>query len=104
MLKILKFCFICLLVITSVNSFGQSISSQNLSSVKVDDLSDDQIRSFIQQVEATGLTEAQLEQVASAKGMKPGEIQKLRARVDKIKNQGNSKANSAKTTGNTNEP
>ena len=75
---------------------------QNLSNVKVDELSDDQIRSFIQQVEATGLTEAQLEQVAFAKGMKPNEVQKLRARVDRIK-KGSSKSNTSTKSNGINE-
>ncbi len=64
-------------------------NTQNLSSVRVDELSDAQIRQFIQQVEASGLSEAQLEQVASARGMAPSEISKLRERVNKLKqNQG----------------
>ncbi|MDB5121067.1 MAG: capsule biosynthesis protein [Sphingobacteriales bacterium] len=100
MSKFINIFFFCLLLIGSLPSLGQSISSQNLSNIKVDELSDDQIRSFIQQVEATGLTEAQLEQVASAKGMKPSEIQKLRARVDKIKNQDNKANTSIKNSNN----
>lgn len=99
MLNFIKVCLLCLLLISVLPSFGQSVSNQNLSNIKVDELSDDQIRSFIQQVESTGLTDAQLEQVAAAKGMKPAEIQKLRARVDKIKNQGSSKAKPTKKNG-----
>jgi len=66
-------------------SSAQTISTQNLSTIRVDDLSDDQIRSFLRQVESTGLSEAQLEQVAQARGMRPEEIKKLRERVDKIR-------------------
>lgn len=63
----------------------QSAYSQDMSNVKVNELSDTQIRQFLQQVEASGLTEAQLEQVAMAKGMSSEEVQKLRARVNKLK-------------------
>lgn len=66
-------------------SQAQTISSQNLSNIRVDDLSDDQIRAFLRQVESTGLSDAQLEQVAEARGMRPEEIRKLRNRVEKIK-------------------
>ena len=69
----------------------QTINPQNLSNIRVDDLSDDQIRAFLRQVESTGLSESQLEQVAQARGMKPEEIRKLRERVDKIRKQDDSK-------------
>ena len=64
---------------------SQAAQVPNFSTIRVDDLTDDQVRDFIRQVESTGLTDAQLEQVAKARGMQPDEITKLRARVDKIK-------------------
>ncbi|TZF86442.1 capsule biosynthesis protein (plasmid) [Pedobacter sp. BS3] len=64
---------------------AQSINQQNFSNIKVDELSDDQIREFINRVEASGLSDAQLEQVALSRGMNAGEIQKLRDRVQKIR-------------------
>ena len=74
------------------SGYAQTINPQNLSNIRVDDLSDDQIRAFLRQVESTGLSESQLEQVAQARGMKPEEIRKLRERVDKIKKQGQDKS------------
>ncbi|MGB4776507.1 MAG: polysaccharide biosynthesis/export family protein, partial [Daejeonella sp.] len=68
-----------------------SQTASQLSSIRVDDLNDDQIRSFIRQLESSGLTDAQLEQYAQAKGMRPEEIQKLRVRVDKVKKQDQNK-------------
>ena len=62
----------------------QVVNPQNLTSLRVDELSDDQIRSFMRQVEASGLTQAQLEQYASQRGMSPSEIKKLRERVEKL--------------------
>ncbi|KAA8484652.1 protein involved in polysaccharide export with SLBB domain [Arcticibacter tournemirensis] len=76
------------LVILTTLFFALSVSAQtnqNFSNIRVDELSDTQIRQFIAQVEATGLSEAQLEQVAQARGMSPVEIQKLRQRVDRLK-------------------
>lgn len=78
--------FLGLLLVTTFTFpvFAQN-TSQNLASIRVDDLSDDQIRAFVRQVEASGLGEAQLEQIAQARGMRPEEVKKLRERVDKLK-------------------
>ncbi len=85
--------FLCLItgIFFSGLSQAQTINPQNLSSVRVDDLTDDQVRAFLRQVESTGLSEAQLEQVAQARGMRPEEIRKLRERVDRIRKQDQSK-------------
>lgn len=56
-----------------------------MGNVRVDELSDDQVRSFMRQAEANGMGDAQLEQIAQARGMRPEEIKKLRDRVEKIK-------------------
>lgn len=75
--SLLIFIFLCVGI--------QSSYSQDMSNVRVNELSDAQIRQFLQQVEASGLSEAQLEQVAMAKGMSSGEVQKLRVRVNELK-------------------
>jgi Periplasmic protein involved in polysaccharide export len=72
-------------------SLGQSINSSDLSSVRVDDLSDDQIRAYLKQAESTGMTESQLEALAAERGMPPAEIEKLRERIGRLQGtQGNS--------------
>jgi protein involved in polysaccharide export with SLBB domain len=63
------------------------VNSQNLGSVKVDELSDDQVRSFLRQAQASGMGDAQLEQMAQSRGMPPEEVKKLRERADKLKNE-----------------
>ncbi len=63
----------------------QHTYSQDMSNVRVDELSDAQVRQFLQQVESAGLTEAELEQVALSKGMSSTEVQKLRKRVNDLK-------------------
>lgn len=66
---------------------GNAYSQSNYANVKVDDLSDAQIRQMIQRAESVGYSEAQVEQMASAQGMKAEEVAKLRARVEKVKNE-----------------
>ncbi|MCF8317800.1 MAG: SLBB domain-containing protein [Haliscomenobacter sp.] len=76
--------FVFLLVV-SIPALAQ-INPQNLNNIRVDELSDDQVRSFMRQAEASGMGDAQLEQMAQARGMRPEEIKKLRERVNKLKN------------------
>jgi len=63
-----------------------------MGNVRVDELSDDQVRSFMRQAEANGMGDAQLEQIAQARGMRPEEIRKLRDRVEKIKKEDKKKS------------
>lgn len=78
LLSLLLFLSISMPVLAQVNP-------QNLSNVRVDELSDDQVRAFMRQVESSGLGDAQLEQIAQARGMRPEEVKKLRDRVEKLK-------------------
>jgi protein involved in polysaccharide export with SLBB domain len=85
-------------------TFSQLAFSQtNYSDIKVDDLSDTQIRQLMEKAESVGYDDAQLEQMASAQGMKPEEIAKLRLRIEKLRSQGSttstavSKAQSSKS-------
>ena len=71
---------------------AQTPNPQNLSNVRVSELSDAQIRAFIRQVESAGLADAQLEQLAVARGMSQDEVQKLRIRVEQLKKDDISKA------------
>tara|TARA_B100000941_G_scaffold279041_1_gene243980 strand:- start:74061 stop:76532 length:2472 start_codon:yes stop_codon:yes gene_type:complete len=75
--------FFALAAIESTNA-QDAPSIQNLQNINVDDLSDDQIKSFIQQVESSGYTEQQLELLARARGMSETQIQKLRNRITQI--------------------
>lgn len=69
--------------------FTQAAFSQsNYSNIKVDELSDAQILQMIKKAESIGYSEAQLEQMAAAQGMKPEEAQKLKLRVEKVRKQG----------------
>jgi protein involved in polysaccharide export with SLBB domain len=74
-------------------------TTQDFSTIRVDELSDAQIRQFIQQVEAQGLTDAQLEQVALARGMGQTEIAKLRTRVNRLKESNSNDSGNGTQTG-----
>lgn len=73
------------LMITPQWSMAQSLASTNLATIKVDDLSDEQIISYIQQAESSGYTEAQLEAFARQRGMPASEIAKLRRRIEQLR-------------------
>jgi protein involved in polysaccharide export with SLBB domain len=60
------------------------LSGQNLSTVNVDNLSDDQIRQLLAQAQSAGLSQSQLEQQALARGLPPEQLQKLEARINKV--------------------
>lgn len=80
--KILALLAFMVLIAFSPAAFAQS----SYADVKVDDLTDAQIRQMIQRAESIGYNDAQLEQMAAAQGMPQTEIQKLRLRVQKIRN------------------
>lgn len=61
--------------------FAQPASSSDLSQVRVDDLSDEQVLVYLRQAEAMGLSEEELTQAALQRGMPASEVDKLRARI-----------------------
>jgi protein involved in polysaccharide export with SLBB domain len=78
--RLLVFLFTVLAVI-SVTAHAQSINSENLKQVKVDELSDADIKAYYQKATATGLSEDQLYNMAVQRGMPEAEIAKLKLRV-----------------------
>lgn len=61
-----------------------TLSAQDLSTVNVDELSDDQIQSMVQRAQSAGMTQSQLEQQAAQRGMPNDQIQKLEDRINKL--------------------
>jgi protein involved in polysaccharide export with SLBB domain len=73
--------FVCI----AAQSHAQDLlRNYDLSTVKVDKLTDAQIQRFKQQLDASGLTEEQAEQLAISKGMPVTEVQKLRLRLQQL--------------------
>ncbi|NQW26014.1 MAG: SLBB domain-containing protein [Cryomorphaceae bacterium] len=83
--------FLVVLLVTTV------LSAQNLSGIKVDDLSDAQIRSILAQGKERGLDINEGENVALSMGLSKTEAAKFRARVEALN--GPSKPNTAQGTG-----
>nr|MCU0470924.1 SLBB domain-containing protein [Arcicella sp.] len=51
---------------------------------KVDDLSDDQIKEFLQKAQASGMSEAQIEKAALMQGYTPADVAKMRDRLNNV--------------------
>jgi protein involved in polysaccharide export with SLBB domain len=60
------------------------IPMQDYSSIHVDELTDVQVRKFVEQASATGLGAEKMEQVANANGMSNTEVEKLKKRIEKL--------------------
>jgi protein involved in polysaccharide export with SLBB domain len=83
-----KTLFLLFFIFSFFSSFQTiaQINQQNLANVKVDELSETQIREISNKLKASGLPDSKLEEYAAARGMKPSEIVKLRSKVDKLNN------------------
>ena len=75
------------LVLISIPVSAQTDNTQDISNIRVDELSDAQIRQLLIQIKATGLEEEQVEQIAMAKGMRAEEIEKLKQRIERLAKQ-----------------
>ncbi|KYG84017.1 hypothetical protein AWW67_02560 [Roseivirga seohaensis] len=64
---------------------AQSLGGLDLKSVKVDELSDEQILSYMKQAEERGLTQSELELLARQRGISESEISKLRRRIESLR-------------------
>jgi len=78
--RVLFLFFSCCFFIKSLKA-QDILKSKDLSSFKIDNLSDDDINKFKQQLQQSGLTETQGEQLALQRGLPSSELSKLRARV-----------------------
>lgn len=86
---VLLFCI--LHFIFSIELYAQTtpgIDPNNLSSVRIDELSDAQVMSIVKQGEASGLTIEQAQAMAAKRGLPTSEVQKLKDRIAKIQTGG----------------
>ncbi len=79
------FLLLCSILILAQNGFGQS----NYTDVKVDNMTDSQIRQLMQKAESIGYNDAQTGQMAAGMGMSAAEVDKLRIRIAQIRKQDN---------------
>lgn len=82
------FTFIFLLLSAALYAQYSGISMQNLSTVKVDELTDDQVNQFWMQAQASGLSMDKLETLAKQRRMPPQELAKLKSRIEKLNTAG----------------
>jgi protein involved in polysaccharide export with SLBB domain len=76
--------FILFFLLTGFYLHCQNIGLQEIKSIKVDNLTDDQIKSFIDKAAADGYTLEQLEAQAPQSGISPEEWKKLKIRIDHL--------------------
>lgn len=76
---------------TLIQAQTPDLSGTDLSTVNVDQLTDDQIRQLITRMEEGGYTLDQLQAGAISRGMSPSEFQKLRNRIEKVRSEGGTK-------------
>ena len=81
LIKKLGFMLLLILLVATTASAQDLFKGNNLSSVRVDQLSDGDIAKLKSQLTAQGMTIDQAETMAIAKGMSPAEFAKLKARV-----------------------
>lgn len=88
-----------LLIILIFTTFPLDIYAQegdfmnsDLSTVNVDQISDDQIRQLITRIDESGYSMDQLQTMAISRGMSPAEFQKLRNRIEKVRSEGGARS------------
>lgn len=74
--------FLCFLA--SSPASAQSLP-QNISSINVDDLSDQQIMQLLQQAQKAGLTDDEVIQQAQLRGLPDNQVQKLKSRIQDVR-------------------
>ncbi|GAB3944195.1 SLBB domain-containing protein [Spirosoma harenae] len=89
--------FLLFLLTTSYQAFSQPTRS------RVDQLSDEDVENFYRRAQASGLSEAQIEQAAMSQGYTLDDIAKMRKRIDAIRSQTSrpSSSTAPQTTGRT---
>jgi protein involved in polysaccharide export with SLBB domain len=76
---------------------AQSINSENLRQVKIDDISEAELKAYYQKALNSGLNEQQIYKIASDRGLPESEIQKLKIRVALLSASSVSKSSSKDT-------
>lgn len=93
----LKKTFAILLFFCSIMISQHAFAQTSYADVKVDDLTDAQVRQLMQKAQSAGYSDAQMEQMAAVQGMPADEVQKLSARVDQLRKQDGGNQSSSKS-------
>ena len=76
--------FLCIAVASLGGSPVIAQAIPDISSIKVDDLSDDQLQEVVRRASSSGLSEVELLQMAKVRGMPDAELEKLRKRLEEL--------------------
>ncbi|WP_255501869.1 SLBB domain-containing protein [Olivibacter sp. SDN3] len=82
--RFFRFIFIFFLLSAQGVLYAQSLGMQDLSNINVDALTDEQLKGYMQQAAASGMSEEELLQMAISSGMPEDELNKLEQRLRKI--------------------
>lgn len=75
-----------LFILTLLMFIASGLHAQmNYADVKVDELTDTQVRLLIQRAESMGYNDSQIEQMALMQGMKASEVEKLKTRITSVR-------------------
>lgn len=85
------FIVLCFWLLVQSPAFAQS--SADIASVRVDQLSDDQVEELVKRAQDAGLSSTDFLMMAQMRGMPSGEVEKLRSRIENL-SVGNSKSRS----------
>jgi protein involved in polysaccharide export with SLBB domain len=77
---------VIIIICGAIKTVSAQTALQNISSINVDDLSDQQIAQLIQQAQNAGLSDAELLQQAQSRGMSSAQVQKLQTRIKDLRN------------------
>lgn len=76
---------VLIIICGAIKTVSAQTALQNISSINVDDLSDQQIAQLIQQAQNAGLSDAELLQQAQSRGMSSAQVQKLQTRIKDLR-------------------
>lgn len=81
------FCLLVFLFLVCLvnDAESQSFMGKDLKAINVDELTDEEILSYMKQAENSGYTEQQIEAIARQQGMSESQIMKLRKRVEQLR-------------------
>lgn len=86
-MRFLKHGFITLfMLLICVSAVAQNIGGIDFSTLKADDLSDQQVQQLYERMQERNLTIAEVEAMAIARGTSPAEVAKLKNRLNEIRN------------------
>lgn len=94
--------FVLVVIFSCIQStsrlFAQTITTANIGTVKVDELTDAQLQDFMKQAQASGMSDAQLRSLAISKGMSEEEANKLQNRINLLRSNTTAATGTSTTT------